>query len=416
MNQFIKKLCHKLCHNLFHKSSTYCIQQITLKDKFLLLTTLSTEQKVHINRKINNFCQVNKNRFWIIYYRFSEKKIDFSCQRCNKFELCQAYILKRIIKHIKAFDTQQESTIFKEVREILTLKNKMADNFKKGEKEIIEFYKERVFTNYKEKAFDLQTAMALIENTLLKVEHNDISLIIKQRLQRYQLYQSPIILEAFFIENSQEELILKKTSLLELLTYEQFINYIKKPLESRYIDFLRSSQSIKEVSQEEEESQKIEYKLDSDTIDNLLESLSYKEKILYKLRYGFKLTNQEFLTISEQLKDINEALIQLFTTTEKLYIKFLIHYNLDETSEHFTIFQDKEAIKASISTKLLNYREKFNINSYKGKDSEEIVMKLIYNEPLRAKELGEVLGFTDKEIHKKVENIKKKLKRLGIEQ
>ena len=413
MQKFIKKLCQKVCYNLFDKSSEHCTQQIILKDKFLLLTTLSTEQKVNINRKINNFCQLNKNRFWIIYYRFTEKRITFSCKRCNKFEACQSYILKRIIKHIKAFDTEQESTIFKEVRETLTLENKISDSFKKEENEIIQFYRERVSTNYREKAFDLQTASALIENTLLKVENKEISLIIKQRLQRYQLYQSPIILEAFFIENSQEELAFKEISLSELLTREKFINYIKRPLESRYIDFVRSSFFVKIVTTEIEESEEtIPNPLGNIELDNLLKPLSNQEKILYKLRYGFNLNNQEFLIISEKIDRVKEDLSHLFEIEEKLYIKFLMHYNLDENSEHFTIFQDREKIKTSISTKLLNYREKFNINSYKGEESEEIVIKLIYNEPLKAKELGKVLGFTDREIHKKIENIKKKLKRL----
>jgi hypothetical protein len=412
MHQFIKKLCHKLCYNLFDRSSTYCIQDITVKDKLILLTTPSIEQKVNINRKINNFCQLNRNRFWIIYYRLTERKIDFSCKRCNKFEFCQAYILKRIIKHIKAFDSTQESVIFKEARKrLLSKEEQFSNSLKKTEREIVQFYTQRVWKLYNDTSFDLQTATALIENTLIKLDDKDTSLVITERLQRYQLYQSPVILRDLFEKDSNEELKLRELSVLEILTQEKFINYIKHPLESRYIDFIRSSSFIKEINQDIDENQETTSKPD---VDKLLDVLSNEDRLLYKLRYGFKLNNQEFLTISKNLITINETLTALLDTTEKLYIKFLIHYNLEENSEHFTIFQDKEKIKASISKKIMAYREKLSFGSYKG--DEEIVVKFIYNEPLKAKELAGLFGLGDKVIYKKIERIKKRLKRLEIEQ
>ena len=413
MSQFLKKLCHQLCSNLFDNSVEYCQSKIPLKNKLLLFTHLSTEEKVNINRKINGFCRLNKNRFWVIYYRLTEKKIDFSCKKCNKFEGCQNYILKRIIKYIKAFDSKQESNIFKEVRKVLLTKESIQiDNFKENERDIIRFYIKKINRSYKEKSFDLQTAIALTENILIEMDDRAISIIIKERLQRYQLYGSPIILQNLFIENSQEELKLKDTSMLELLTQEKFVNYIKKPLNSRYIDFLRSSEFIKEINKEVEENRintpEIEYNL----VDEHLKSLSNRDRILYKLRYGFRLSTQEFLHVSENFNSIKDNLSKIFNTTEKLYLKFLIHYNLDEESKHFTIFHKREEIKESIVKKLSKYREEMVSNSYRGGELEELAVKLIYNEPLKAKELGKLLGFTDKEIYKEIEKIKKRLKKL----
>jgi ABC-type antimicrobial peptide transport system permease subunit len=146
-------------------------------------------------------------------------------------------------------------------------------------------------------------------------------------------------------------------------------------------------------------------------IEALLESLSTEEQIFYKLKYGIKLDNREFLSISYHFETIKKDLIEVLTSEERLYIKFIIHYNLEEKSEHFSIFQNLSLIKISISEKILNYKENLSTHSYEEEGYKEMVVKLIYSEPLTAKEIGELFSFTDKQVHKKIEKISKKLKK-----
>ena len=414
MYNFIENLCKKLCYNLFNESPQNCSNHIKFKEKLLFLFKPSTELKVKINRQINQFCHVHKNRFWIIYYRLTENKIDFSCKKCHKHTLCQAYILKRIIKHIKSFNSNQESVVFQAVRERLK-KCSLSSTLDKESQEVITHYESKIHKLYREKIFAIHTGTALVENILSKMEKTSLQQKIEERLQRYKLYASPFVLQTLFEEESphKENKELLEKSLLELLEREKFLNYIKTPIESRYIDFVRSksytqeNELHEEVECSEEESNS---SLEEEEIAELLKVLSNEQKMLYKLRYGFRLDNREFLTISYKFKELQKELMECFNSTEKLYIKFSIHYALEKDSKHFDILGDIREIQTNISKKLLNYREKLLAQSYR-EGKEEIVLKLVYNEALSAKELSSLFGMTDKQIHKKIENIKKKLKR-----
>jgi DNA-directed RNA polymerase specialized sigma24 family protein len=414
MLDFINSICQKLCQNLFDESSHACVKQIKLKEKIHFILSPSTELKIKINRQINHLCAVHKNRFWILYYRLTEKKIDFTCKQCHKYSLCQAYILQRILKHIKAFNSQQESIVFKVLKKKLTQK---ASNIQltKESQEIVSYYEAKIHKTYEEKTFDIHTGTALVQNVLTQIKNLSLQLHLEERLAHYKLYDASFVLKVLLEEENpyQEELfLLKETMLLELLEREKFLNYIKSPIKSRYIDFVRSKPYTNENRLEEETSSFIEEKkhvLEKETLEEFLNILSNEQKLLYKLRYGLKLNNREFLTISPKFQTLYEELIDCFDSTEKLYIKFSIHYNLEEDSEHFQILGDLPSIKNSISTKLLKYREKLLAQSYKeGKD--EIVLKLVYSEALNAKELSSLFDLSDKQIHKKIENIKKKLK------
>lgn len=374
----------------------------------MLLLYPSTEKKVKINRQINQFCNVDKNRFWMLYYRITELKIDFKCQQCYKFELCQTYILKRIVKHMKAFNSKQESVVFIEVRKSLLNKNRTKINSET--EKVIEHYHQKIMKFYHEKVFDNVSIMALIQIISYKLEDKKTKDSIQQQGQRYKLYNSSAILYDIFQNIPDKKQKIRETALLELLEREKFINYIKTPIESRFIDFVRSKTYRAELEEKSEElnSEERPILMDYD-VKPLLEKLSNQEQIIYKLKYGIKLDNREFLSVSYYFKALQKQLMERFTPTEKLYIKFTIHYDLEESSEHFSILENLPEIKSSISTKILSYREKLFINSYKV-EQDETVIKLIYAEPLTAKEIGELLNFTDKQIHKQIEKITKKLK------
>jgi DNA-directed RNA polymerase specialized sigma subunit len=411
MYEFIKKLCHKLCSNFFDSNSEQCTQEINLKEKLAFLIFSSTEKKVKINRQINQFCKLHKNRFWMLYYRSTEIKIDFKCQQGYKFELCQTYILKRIIKYIKAFDSKQESVVFTEVRKNILNQNSNTYKNRSETNEVITHYNQKIIKLYHEKVFDNLTTITLVENIIYKIGDSKLETSIEERLQRYKFYNASAVLHDIIQNKEKENPKVKEIALLELLEREKFLNYIKAPIESRFIDFTRSKAYVEEQRDDSDEMSSEEKATQTEhSIEPLLKKLSNEKKIFYKLKYGLELDNREFLTVSYHFKSRKEGLMKLLNAEEKLYIKFKIHYNLKESSKHFSFFKNLPLIKSSISKKILDYREKLSAHSYR-EEQEEMVMKLIYTEPLTAKEIGELFSFTDKQIHKKIENITKKLKK-----
>lgn len=416
MYNFIKKVCNKLCNNLFEESSKSCILNVKFKEKLLLLITPSTELKIKINRKVNSFCRTHQNRFWIIYYRLSEKKIIFSCQKCYKEALCQAYISSRIVKHIKRFNIKQESIVFQGVRKNL-IENREIALAKNSSEEIINHYTKKILKIYQTKSFDINSGSALIENSLEKIEDKSIKERIENKLKRYKSYQATIILKDILSQtvDSREILKIKPLILIELLHQEKFLHYIEAPIQSRLIDFTRSKDYTNQVEERQEitHSQQEESYFDTDEeIEKLLALFLPEDRIVYKLKQGLKLNNREFLTIGVNLKIVQDDFITLFNSKEKLYIKFSLHHKLDDNSEHFNILGDIKRIKESISQKILNYRKKLQTYSYIDRDMDEMVIKLIYSEPLSVKELTKVIPLTEKQIYKKIAKIREKLKEM----
>lgn len=409
MYQLIKTLCTK-CKNYFENSEQSCISNINLQEKLYLLIKSSTKLEVKIVRKIKQFCKKTQNRFWTIYYRISESKIYFSCNRCNKSDLCKEYILGRVIKHIKAFDINQESIVFKTVREKLTKKETQLQ-LDKNSQEVVNYYINKINKEYKQMAFDFDMGLAFVENVLENIE-DETQKLVEKRVQRYRVYKAPIILRDLILESlGNEDKELKKSILIELLHKEKFVNYIKQPIESRFLDFIKSKQYSNEVNIEIE-SNDINKGSDDD-IQSLLKTLSNEQQIIYKLKYGIRLDNREFLNITYKLNYLDKTILNEFTLDEKLYIKFSLYYKIDDDSEHFSMINVKE-INQSISKKISNYREKLKSHSYI-ENQEEIFIKLIYSEPLSAKEMGTIFDLTSRQINKKVENIKKRLKKLEHE-
>jgi len=411
MYKLIKKLCIK-CKIFFETSEVSCISSISRADKLSLLLHPSTELEVKITRKIQSYCKVTKNRFWVLYYRISQSKIYFKCTKCNKGNLCEAYILSRVIKHIKAFDITKESKVFKSVREKLLHNKLMLDSsipkFDKNSKEVIDYYVNKITNEYNNRAFNFENGVALIENVYIEQDKR-IKTLIEKRLDRYRVYNSPIILKDFIYEALEEDKELKEQTLIELLHKEKFTNYIRQIIESRFIDFTRSSKYKNEMIQDIKE-QKENSNSNSEDIDTILEPLSNEQKIIYKLKYAIRLDNREFLSVTHNINYLENDFVEIFTPSEKLYIKFSLHYRIEDDSKHFSMINVKK-VKESISKKISQYRKTIKSRSYiKGK--EEVYIKLIYTEPLSAKEMGIIFNLTSKQIDKKVENIKKRLKRL----
>ena len=408
MSNLIQTLCTQ-CKKYFKNSVKSCISTIPFHERMALLLKPSTHLEVKITRKIQNFCDVSKNRFWMLYYRLSEKKICFRCDKNHKSNLCEEYIMSRIIKYIQAFDREKESTVFTQVR--AELREKQSVKLDRQSQEVVTHYIKKITEQYEKKAFDFESGLALIESAILKQE-DLIKISIEKRVQRYRVYHAPIVLKDLICESLSSDKELKESTLIELLHKEKFENYIRRVIESRFIDFTRSSKYHKESIEDTEIpiTTQTNSSNNYDDIENILKLLSTEQQIIYKLKYAIRLNNREFLTIIYKLNYLDKRLLDRFTPEERLYIKFSVYYEIGDNSSHLSMI-DVTKIKASILKKISNYREKLQSHSYI-ETQEEIFIKLIYTEPLSAKEMGVVFDLTSKQIDKKVENIKKRLMKL----
>jgi len=433
MFEFIKKLCKQRCGTYFEKSSDSCISHIKFKERLSFMIKPSTLSEVKVAREIQTFCTMEQNRFWRIYYRICDFKIAVSCKKTYKPNLCQSYISKRVVEHLKKFDVKHESKVFIEVKDNLKkidkvyqesslelediLKKSLDSNTKDNTDEIIKYYTKKIINDYSIKNFDFDIASALLENIMIEFKSDKI----ERELRRYKVYQSVIILEEFiaqsFNDNRKEGSIFFLPILMELLNREKFVNYIKKPIESRLIDFIRSRSYDSEKVYDIEENQHLQTSniqenssIEHSDIDNILKQLDNDSRIIYKLKFAIKLDNREFLRLTYKMNYLGKYFIDIFTPDEKLYIKFSIHYKIDDDSEHFSMI-DIAQTRASIFQKISDYRGKEQSHSYI-EAHEEIFIKLIYIEPLSAKEIGTIFDLTAKQVGKKVENIKNRLKKL----
>ena len=350
----------------------------------------------------------------MIYYHITQSKIFFSCQRCQgKSDLCEGYIFERIIRHIKAFDVKQESNVFKQVRANLLNQDNQLE-LDTNAKEIVVNYNNKIIKEYEEKSLNFDIASTLIENAILEMEE-DIQKLVDKKIARYKAYTSPIVLKDFIFQSlnykKNETVRLQKLILIELLNKEKFNTYIRPIVESRFIDFVRSKQYKDEMEEDiKGEDALIDTNRVTENYKINLNVLSNEQKMLYKLKHAIRLDNREFLTITYKLNYLDTSILDSFTPEEKLYLKFSISYEVMDDSTHFSMF-DVKSINKSISKKISEYREKLQSHSYK-EEQEEIFIKLIYTEPLSAKEMGIVFNLTSKQIDKKVENIKKRLLKL----
>jgi len=409
MIKYIKQLCNKLCANSFENSKDACILHIGRKSYPNVLTTL---EKLNLKNNIETFCKTQHNRFWLLYYRITENKVDFKCGSCGVHaDKCRDYVLQRVVKHIKAFNIDQESSVFLRVRILL---NEEAQE--EYSEEIVRFYTKKIKSNYASKTFEVQNAIAILDNIKQLQKDKKFHTKLTKICDGYKVYNTSIVLKEV-IEQSvdydeKEELKVRPLVYEELLHLVKFEAYISPVVKTRMIDFTRQTKHHPVVSDElEAQVDEAEEVLDEESI--VLQNLKSEEILMNKLKYGFKLVNREFLTVIAKLDYGSEELLSTLSNEEKFYIKLVTQYDLESGSKHLE-FMDIGSIERSINQKILLQREKCQVHSYSDIEEDikkEIYIKLLYVETLSSKEMGVIFDLTAKQIDKKIENSKKKLKR-----
>ncbi len=404
----VKKICQKICLNTFDNSESLCLEKHSISTSN---TPNSTVEQVTLQKNIQTYCQTHKDRFWILYYPIVETEVKYLCRKCGSQEdKCKDYILDRVVKSMKAFDVTQESVVFKTLRLFL-----FEEQQPRQHQEIVFNYADKIHKNYKYKVFNEQKATVLVGNALEACNNPVYNNALHTVLDAYKTYDVEIKLQeicllAFHNEESIEK-DFSKYILDELLHQEKFSTYIKKVVYSRFIDFTRSKSSELIVSDEievyvEENESEEEYD------DSLLQSLNEEQALLSKLKYGFKLDNKEFVTVIIKLEYKDIDLLQHLTSEEKFYIKLVTKYALKDDSDQLKYY-DVPALKESIHIKITQERENlqsYSYSEYEESEKKEIYFKLLYAEALSSKEMGLIFNLTAKQIDKKIENSKKKLK------
>ena len=139
-----------------------------------------------------------------------------------------------------------------------------------------------------------------------------------------------------------------------------------------------------------------------------LSLLTEEQYIAYVLKYALPL-DDEVLTKIMLLLNYNDAtFVDMLTNEEKFYIRLRSKHKLKKGDIKFREF-DEDALEKSISSKLLEEREKMNTPEYN--DKKGIYFKLLYRETMSSKEVALILGRTAKQVDKLIENGKNKLKK-----
>jgi len=397
IDEFIKDICDGECGEYFESSKAYCSALIkeALPPQLLSLTELDRVTQIKIARiaspliRKNN--QIDKNRFWILYYRLAEYLIELKCSQCkshNQSLMCAEYILDRTIRHIKIFDVYRESSIFQKVRENLKANLTIHNNNNK----IVTVYTQKINKRYTQDTIDMYRANAFIENALLQIDIDTIDgysqdrvILKKEFLNRFKdsSYKKDIITLQLI-----EELLL-----MELLYEEKFFNYTNNHfIPKRFIDFIRRDKPTPTPDLTDEN--------DSTDIDNILKEIKKETQLILKLKSGISLSNREFIKLVYQLDYKEIDVWSYFTDEEHLEIKLYARNGLD--------------ISNRTDKKISTIREKLKSNSYINIERETkrvTLLKLIYEEEMKSKEIGLLLNFTEKQINKKIENVKNKMKK-----
>jgi len=414
VSNIVQQFCSKICINMFKNSESLCIEKHS-ENIGNLVTTL---QQIKLQKTIDNYCQTHKNRFWILYYSLVETEIPYQCRTAgSEKDKCRDYILDKIIEPMKKFDINYESIIFKKLSLFL-----FESEEPNQDKEIILMYANKIEKNYRYRTFNIEKASALLENALEAYANPKYSMAIHSALEKYKSYNVEVKLEEICMlafhkkeikENTKEEEF-SKYVLTELLYQEKFIVYIKQAMRYKFIDFIKSKAFKLVESDEIDIHVDDKYEIDEEYEDSLLQVLNEEHTLLNKLKYGFTLDNKEFITVCIKLDYDDIDLLENLTSEEKFYIKLVTKYALEDDSEQLKIF-DIEAIKESIHNKISKKRENlqsYSYSEYEESEKREIYLKLLYAEGLSSKEMGLIFDLTAKQIDKKIENSKKKLKRM----
>ena len=397
IDEFIKNICDGECNEYFQSSTGRAIAQIKASLPLDISSqNLNRELQIKIARvaspiikKINT---IDKNRFWILYYRLAERLISLKCSECkssNQSLMCEEYILDRIMQYIKKFDIDVESTPFQEVKAFI----------KKGDYEqkrvgITGNYIKKIFKRYNNESIDSDTANALIENAIIDIDER---VIFQKDFSEVKINLKNEISKRLN-HNKGKTSTLLYSLLMELLYEEKFFNYMNNHvIKNRFIDFIRRA-TIPDIEPEPStvENDSI-LKLD-EVLEEYIEIIPQDIKLILRLKIGERLNNRDFIRVA-YLFDYREIdIFENFTYEEYLEIKFYARNNID--------------ISLKIDKKISQVREKLKSNSYIDIEDDKkrvTLLKLIFSEEMKAKEIGMLLGYTDKQINKKIENIKKKI-------
>ena len=416
LDNFIKDICDKECGEYFEISKESCFLQI----KKRLAPDLSLEKKFDRKLQIkvarvaspiirsNN--QIDKNRFWILYYRLSEKLITFKCEQSNLSTIdnmmCKEYILNRLINQIKTFNINNESIPFQEVRANLSeiVKNYSASNeisldidssklhFTNG---IVRNYTNKILKRYSKESVDIYSIKAIIENALLSIEAY-------KNTKAYQKNGEKSCIEKevlHYLNHHKNEVdIILKPILIELFYQEKFFNYINNHfINNRFIDFTRTLKNSP-PNPIEKVDPPIFLTLE-EILKDYLELISLESSLILRLKIGEKLNNREFIKLVYNFEYKEIEILSHFEDEEILEIKFYARNNIDISKE--------------TNKKISKIREKLKSNSYINREDDTkrvALLKLIFSEEMNAKEIGLFLGYRDKQIYKKIESIKNKIK------
>ena len=410
VQEMVKRLCRTLCSNTFQKSEVQCLEKFS-KHK-LSIDTTPEHYAIGIKKELQHFCKTHKNRFWILYYRYAEEKARSECRSCGaQAERCSDYILDRILKHIKAFDFTQESEVFREVRQCLS------DELCRVENDIVRHYANKIRRNYAQKATGCDEAEALFENAFETCGQREMLSELHRIVAGYRTYGAAIVLAELLAQTtgyaSGKEESIRPCIYNELIHQEKFRTYVSKPIRDRLIDFTRSRAYTEVLSDEIEPYQDTEVEMAGSGSPEWIELLNEEQALIYRLKHGFELDNRAFLSVIYRLNYKDANLLSTLSNEERFFIQLVSKYGLEDDSEYLA-HMDVKAIKASIEKKIAKQREISRRKSYDeyGEDEKkEIYLKLLYREPLSAKEIGVIFGLSAKQIDKKIENAKKKIKR-----
>ena len=397
IDEFIEKLSDGECNDYFQSSKKRAIEQIKNSlSSDILSQELNLEQQIEIAKvaspiikKINT---IDKNRFWVIYYRLTERLISLKCSECNSSNqslMCEEYILDRIIQYIKKFDIDVESTPFQEVRAFI----KQGD-YEQKRGGVVGNYIKKIFKRYSQEFIDNDTANALIENAMIEIDEKVIS--------RKDFSETKINLQDEISKRLNQER--DKTStllyslLIELLHEEKFFNYVNNHvIKNRFIDFIRRD-TLPNVEPElpTVESER-PLKLD-EVLEEYLEIIPQDVQLILRLKIGERLNNREFIKVAYLFEYREIDIFENFTDEEHLEIKFYARNNID--------------ISSKIDKKISKVREKLEADSYIDIEDDKqrvTLLKLIFSEEMNAKEIGMLLDYSEKQVYKKIENIKRKI-------
>ena len=397
IDEFIEKLSEGECNDYFQSSKQRAIEQIKNSlSSDILSQDLNLELQIEIAKvaspiikKINT---LDKNRFWVIYYRLTERLISLKCSECNSSNqilMCEEYILDRIIQYIKKFDIDVESTPFQEVRAFI----KQGD-YEQKRGGVAGNYIKKIFKRYSQEFIDNDTANALIENAMMEIDEKVIS---QKDFSETKLNLQDEISKRLNQERGKTSTLLYSL-LIELLHEEKFFNYVNNHvIKNRFIDFIRRDM-LPDVEPElpTVESER-PLKLD-EVLEEYLEIIPQDVQLILRLKIGERLNNREFIKVAYLFEYREIDIFENFTDEEHLEIKFYARNNID--------------ISSKINKKISKVREKLEADSYidiEGDKPRVTLLKLIFSEEMNAKEIGMLLDYSEKQVYKKIENIKRKI-------